>query len=64
MHTYLVRYTPSWLPGAGFKRQALSWKKRFDSIMDIPFTWAKNQIVSFFSAFLIALSPSPYSEDF
>ena len=42
-----MRFIPTWFPGAGFKRQARAWKVRFDTIMDVPFAWAKQQLVSF-----------------
>ncbi|KAH8112914.1 cytochrome P450 [Phellopilus nigrolimitatus] len=40
----LLRFVPSWLPGAGFKRQAAEWRARFDHLSSAPHTWVKNQI--------------------
>ena len=32
-----VRHLPTWFPGAGFKREALSAKRMVDEMMDWPF---------------------------
>ncbi|KLO06664.1 cytochrome P450 [Schizopora paradoxa] len=42
----LLRFVPSWFPGADFKRQALEWKTRFDFLSSVPYTWVKNQIAN------------------
>ncbi|EJF60322.1 cytochrome P450, partial [Dichomitus squalens LYAD-421 SS1] len=36
-----VRYLPSWLPGLGFKKQALQWRKDLDDLASIPFNAVK-----------------------
>lgn len=41
-----LRFIPAWVPGAGFKRAAADYKKRLSRIDEVPFAWAKEQIVS------------------
>lgn len=41
----LLRFVPSWVPGARFKRRAAYAKHRLNSIDTDPFNWAKEQIV-------------------
>ena len=40
-----VRFIPSWFPGAGFKRFAMSIGKQLARFENVPFDWAKKQIV-------------------
>jgi len=40
-----VRFIPSWFPGAGFKRYARSISKQLALFENVPFDWAKKQIV-------------------
>lgn len=42
----IVRFLPSWLPGAQFKRLAKGFRKQLSQIDMAPHTWAKEQIVS------------------
>ncbi|KAF9261282.1 cytochrome P450 [Marasmius fiardii PR-910] len=42
----ILRFIPSWLPFAGFQRQAEQWKKRLSSLSDEPHQWVKNQMKS------------------
>ena len=49
---YVVRFLPSWFPLAGFKRHAEIAKKKMDRVEEVPFEWAKENIVSLRSAFL------------
>lgn len=37
---------PSWLPGAKWKRTANAWRKEIDEMVNIPYNWTKDQIVS------------------
>lgn len=46
-----VRYIPDWFPGAGFKRLALQIRSKVAGIRNIPFLWAKSQIVWKFSLY-------------
>ncbi|KDR84295.1 hypothetical protein GALMADRAFT_205982 [Galerina marginata CBS 339.88] len=42
----ILRFVPSWLPGAGFKRLALETGKKLSRIEDVPFEWAKKEIAT------------------
>jgi hypothetical protein len=44
----ILRYVPSWVPGAGFKRQAAQWKKEMEEHVDQPFQAAKRNMVGCF----------------
>jgi hypothetical protein len=52
-HIIEVKYIPSWLPGAGFKRKAKEYRVILEKFMDTPHEWVKSQIV------LIQLSDAP-----
>nr|BED42923.1 cytochrome P450 monooxygenase [Trametes versicolor] len=39
-----LKYVPSWLPGAGFKRKAAAWKTVIERGADEPFQWVKNSM--------------------
>jgi hypothetical protein len=65
--TYLVdtfpilKYVPSWIPGAGFKRHALECRKQLVSMLETPFAEMKRRMVGgiffvFFSGVLSCLS--------
>ena len=41
----LVKYTPSWLPGAGFKRRAEKWKKVMADVVGVPAQHAQANVV-------------------
>ncbi|KAJ7855065.1 cytochrome P450 [Mycena leptocephala] len=40
----LLKYVPAWFPGAGFKRQASTWRSLARSMVDKPFAQAKLNI--------------------
>lgn len=42
---FLVKYVPSWIPGASFKRKANEWRKTAFRPRDIPFDWVENELV-------------------
>lgn len=42
----ILRFVPSWFPGARFKRQAAEAREHFSKIDSVPHMWAKNQIES------------------
>lgn len=44
--TSLVKYVPSWLPGAGFKVKAERWRSNVQQAIEIPFQAAKDALVS------------------
>ncbi|EEB92238.1 hypothetical protein MPER_09282, partial [Moniliophthora perniciosa FA553] len=37
----LLRYVPSWMPGAGFKRKAMQWKELNSRLVNYPFVAGK-----------------------
>lgn len=41
---WLVRYLPSWFPGAGFVKVAQSYKSEAESFSDVPYEFTKQQI--------------------
>ena len=41
----LLKYVPTWMPGAGFKRKAKEWKALATEMMDSPFEAAQKAIV-------------------
>jgi hypothetical protein len=41
-----VEYLPSWLPGAGFKAEALQMRRNLLNFVNEPYAWAKEQVVS------------------
>ncbi|KAJ8502251.1 hypothetical protein ONZ51_g72 [Trametes cubensis] len=40
----ILRHLPSWFPGAGFKREAASWKPAVQALRDAPFDNAKREV--------------------
>ncbi|KAJ3485041.1 hypothetical protein NLI96_g5232 [Meripilus lineatus] len=40
----VLRYLPSWFPGAGFKTQLALWSKTFSDMEDVPFDFVKKQM--------------------
>lgn len=42
----VLRYVPSWCPGAGFKRTAAKWKKMLHAVVDLPFSFTLEQMGS------------------
>jgi hypothetical protein len=43
----LLRFVPTWVPGAGFQRKAAYAKQRLTHIESFPFDWTKEQIVRY-----------------
>lgn len=41
-----LRYVPSWVPGANFKRTAVSWGKTLNDMVDVPFELVKRRMAS------------------
>ncbi|OJT06168.1 O-methylsterigmatocystin oxidoreductase [Trametes pubescens] len=39
-----LKYIPSWVPGAGFKRKAAAWKAVIERGADEPFQWVKSSM--------------------
>lgn len=46
-HGISVKYVPGWFPGAGFKRVAKEWKKVIKGAADVPFQYAKDEMVDY-----------------
>lgn len=42
----ILKYVPSWFPGAGFKRKAAFWRKWATMLVEIPFEAAQKEIAS------------------
>jgi hypothetical protein len=42
----IVKYIPTWFPGAGFKRIAQSWREQLVGIADRPYAFVKAQMES------------------
>jgi len=40
----LLKYVPSWFPGAGFKRKANEWKKSVQASAIVPYEYVKDQM--------------------
>lgn len=41
----LVKYLPDWFPGAGFKRNAVIWKKKIEEFVDKPYQFVLDERV-------------------
>ena len=41
-----LKYIPSWMPGAGFKRKATYWARVNEDMLEKPFLYVKDQLVS------------------
>jgi hypothetical protein len=41
-----LRHIPLWMPGSGFKKNAMAWKKKMEEFVDRPYEFVKNSIVS------------------
>ena len=46
-NTFTVKYIPSWLPGAGFKRKAKKYALVLRDLVEIPHRYVKSQLVSY-----------------
>ncbi|KZT20213.1 cytochrome P450 [Neolentinus lepideus HHB14362 ss-1] len=42
----LLRFVPSWFPGAGFHRQATIWRKELNALSGIPHQWLRDQMAA------------------
>ena len=41
----VLRYVPSWVPGAGFQRKAREWKKTVEDMTSVPYEFVKQRMV-------------------
>ena len=44
----ILKYVPSWFPGAGFQKKAAHWRQVNASMTQRPFDYVKDQLVGFF----------------
>lgn len=42
---HIVKYVPTWFPGAGFKRKAYEWRKLSQAMLERPFDMVKERVV-------------------
>lgn len=41
----VLKYVPSWVPGANFKRKAAHWKKLIPGVLETPFKYVEDNLV-------------------
>ena len=41
-----LKHIPLWMPGSGFKKNAITWKKKMEEFVDRPFEYVKISMVS------------------
>jgi len=41
----ILKYVPSWFPGAGFQKKAAHWREVNKSMVEEPFRYVKEQLV-------------------
>ena len=41
----MLKYVPSWFPGAGFQRKATKWREITATMSETPFRYVKEQLV-------------------
>lgn len=41
----VLRFVPTWFPGAGFKKTADAWRKTLENMTNIPYEYVKTRIV-------------------
>ena len=44
----ILKYVPSWFPGAGFQKKAARWREAINTMADKPFDHVQDQYVLFF----------------
>ena len=40
-----VKYVPEWFPGAGFKKQARTWRRSVDRLLNAPYEDVQRRLV-------------------
>ena len=43
----ILKYVPSWFPGASFQRQAARWREAVNTMAEKPFRHVQKQLVNF-----------------
>ena len=41
-----LQHIPTWMPGAGFKRNAIKWRRKMEEFVNRPYEFVKNCMVS------------------
>ena len=41
----ILKYVPSWFPGAGFQKKAARWREALNTMAETPFVHVKDQLV-------------------
>ena len=41
----ILKYVPSWFPGAGFQRRAARWKEAVNTMVEKPFRYVQEELV-------------------
>ena len=41
----ILKYVPSWFPGAGFQKKAAHWRKLNETLVEKPFCYVQEQLV-------------------
>ena len=41
----ILKYVPSWFPGAGFQKKAARWREAMNTMVDKPFRQVREQLV-------------------
>ena len=44
-----LKHIPLWMPGSGFKKNAITWRKKMEEFVDRPFEYVKTSMVSTFN---------------
>ena len=44
-----VRHVPAWFPGAGWKKAVAKYRETFLAMVEFPFKWVQEQMVSFYT---------------
>ena len=44
----ILKYVPSWFPGAGFQKKAARWKEAINTMAEVPFRHVQEQLVLVF----------------
>ena len=44
----ILKYVPSWFPGAGFQKKAARWREATNMMAENPFRHVQEQLVQFF----------------
>ena len=54
----ILRYVPSWIPGAGFQKKAEEWKRTVEDMADIPHEFVKQRMVCLMLLFFLVTFPN------